>query len=292
MKRAINHNARLVLILAFAMVSTVAMACTKPLAFKTKEINLGRVDAGTQNHHVAFEFTNRSKRAIQITDIQFKNGHMTVGWQESEIDPKTKTAIEVDWVPNYHWGEIPDKYAQTTPIVVTYTDGKKSYKQVLRLKGTIWLNRREVFNRREGKLNIHRLNAVWNYCLCGNTLDFEVQYANFTDKKIDVVVGLSDKQGNITRQLIHEVLNPKQESLKVPSIKMDGDAVTRSMHIAFYVDGKLQTVEPFEVILWDKADTNTKRAWKRARHFTFDIKRCQYENVYDAEDENEWKRLY
>ena len=68
--------------------------------------------------------------------------------------------------------------------------------------------------------------------------------------------------------------------------------VIHSTFLAIYVDGALQAIEPVEIIRWDKADDSTRKAWKRNRGYTFEIKGCPYKYVYDADDEAEWKRLY
>lgn len=278
------------MVLCLVLVQGAALA-KGPLKFKKTAINVGRLDAGTQPKEVIFQFQNKSKSEITITDIRFKNAKMTVHWQQSPIDPKTKNQIRVEWVPNYHWGEIPDQYKQQIPIEVVYTDGKKQYSERLKLSGQIFLNRREVFNRSIGKLNIHRLNAVWNYCLGSYKLRFDVRYANFTNRKQKIEIGLSDKSGKIYQRLIKDKVKPSQERYKKAQVNMQGSPIETHTYIAFYVDGQLQAVEPFEVILWNDADIPTKKAWKRARHYTFDIIDTNYENVYDADDEK-WKRLY
>ena len=263
-----------------------------PLSFNRVECDLGRVDAGTSARTIRFEFTNISKNPVSITDIQWEGARLEVSWLINPTPPQGSNTITVEWTPNYHWEDVPDQYNWFTDVHVLYSDGKKNYDQPLKVGGQIFLKRSEVFNRRIGALRMHRLCAVWNFCVCGDELPFTMQYANLTDKKMDVQIGLCDKQGHIYRDLIHETLAPKQESKIEPVVNVEDFSVVHSTHIAFYVDGVLQAIEPVEIIRWDKADDSTRKAWKRKRGYTFDIKGCPYKYVYDAEDEEEWRRLY
>jgi len=263
-----------------------------PLSFNRVECNLGRVDAGTATRTMTFEFTNVSNRPVSISDLQWEGARLEVSWMVNPTPPQGKNTITVEWTPNYHWEDVPDQYNWFTDIHVLYTDGSKNYDQPLKVGGQIFLKRSEVFNRRIGKLRMHRLNAVWNFCVCGDELPFTMQYANLTDKQMDVQIGLCDKQGHIYKNLIHETLNPMQESKVEPAISVEDLSVIHSTHIAFYVDGALQAIEPVEIIRWDKADDSTRKAWKLNRGYTFEIKGCPYKYVYDVEDEEEWKRLY
>ena len=104
--------------------------------------------------------------------------------------------------------------------------------------------------------------------------------------------GLCDKQGKIYKNLVKETLNPQQESKVEPIVSVEEMPVIHSTFLAIYVDGALQAIEPVEIIRWDKAEDATRKAWKRNRGYTFEIKGCPYKYVYDAEDEAEWKRLY
>lgn len=263
-----------------------------PLSFNRVECNLGRVDAGTQTRTMTFDFVNNSKTPVSISDIQWEGARLEVSWLVNPTPPQGRNTITVEWTPNYHWEDIPDRYAWKTPIKVLYTDGKKNYTQTIEVGGTIYLKRSEVFNRRIGRLRMHRLYPMWNFCVCGDELPFTMQYANLTDKKMDVQFGLADRQGHIYQTLVQEQLAPSQESKVEPVISTAEMPVIHSTFLAIYVDGALQTIEPVEIIRWDKADDSTRKAWKRNRGYTFEIKGCPYKYVYDADDEAEWKRLY
>lgn len=263
-----------------------------PLSFNRVECNLGRVDAGTQTRTMTFDFVNNSKTPVSISDIQWEGARLEVSWLVNPTPPQGRNTITVEWTPNYHWEDIPDRYAWKTPIKVLYTDGKKNYTQTIEVGGTIYLKRSEVFNRRIGKLRMHRLYPVWNFCVCGDELPFTMQYANLTDKKMDVQFGLADRQGHIYQTLVQEQLAPSQESKVEPVISTAEMPVIHSTFLAIYVDGALQAIEPVEIIRWDNADDSTRKAWKRNRGYTFEIKGCPYKYVYDADDEAEWKRLY
>ena len=263
-----------------------------PLAFNRTECDLGRVDAGTAAKVVTFDFVNTSKQPVSITDIQFEGARVEVSWLINPTPPKGKNTITVEWIPSYHWEDVPDQRQLSTDINVLYSDGAKDYTQTLKVAGTIFLKRSEVYNRRIGTLRMHRLYPLWHFCVCGDELPFTMQYANLTDKKMDVTIGLSDKSGVIYREMVRETLQPMQESKVEPIVSVNEMPVTYTTHVAFYVNGKLQAVEPVQIIRWDKAEINTKKAWKQARGYTFEIKGCPYKYVYDVEDENEWKRLY
>ena len=263
-----------------------------PLSFNRVECNLGRVDAGTQTRTMTFDFVNNSKTPVSISDIQWEGARLEVSWLVNPTPPQGRNTITVEWTPNYHWEDIPDRYAWKTPIKVLYTDGKKNYTQTIEVGGTIYLKRSEVFNRRIGRLRMHRLYPMWNFCVCGDELPFTMQYANLTDKKMDVQFGLADRQGHIYQTLVQEQLAPSQESKVEPVISTAEMPVIHSTFLAIYVDGALQAIEPVEIIRWDKADDSTRKAWKRNRGYTFEIKGCPYKYVYDADDEAEWKRLY
>ena len=168
-----------------------------PLSFNRVECNLGRVDAGTQTRTMTFDFVNNSKTPVSISDIQWEGARLEVSWLVNPTPPQGRNTITVEWTPNYHWEDIPDRYAWKTPIKVLYTDGKKNYTQTIEVGGTIYLKRSEVFNRRIGRLRMHRLYPMWNFCVCGDELPFTMQYANLTDKKMDVQFGLADRQGHI-----------------------------------------------------------------------------------------------
>lgn len=263
-----------------------------PLRFEVVSRDLGRVDAGTATKVMTFDFVNNSKTPVSISDIQWEGARLEVSWLVNPTPPQGKNTITVEWTPNYHWEDIPDQYAWKTPIKVLYTDGKKNYTQTIEVGGTIYLKRSEVFNRRIGRLRMHRLYPVWNFCVCGDELPFTMQYANLTDKKMDVQFGLADRQGHIYQSLVKSQLNPGQESKVEPVVSTSEMPVIHSTFLAIYVDGALQAIEPVEIIRWDKADDTTRKAWKRNRGYTFEIKGCPYKYVYDADDEAEWKRLY
>ena len=286
-------------IAAALLVTCTLMAAKKsenvkngPLTFARTECNLGRVDAGTATKVMTFEFSNLSKTPVTISDIQWEGARLEVSWLVNPTPPQGKNTITVEWTPNYHWEDVPDQYNWKTDIHILYTDGKKNYDQPIQVGGTIFLKRSEVFNRRIGKLRMHRLNSVWNFCVCGSELPFTMQYANLTDKNMEVQIGLCDKQGHIYHNLVKETLNPKQESKVEPLVSVEDLPVLHSTHIAFYVDGALQAIEPVEIIRWDKADDTTRKAWKLNRGYTFEIKGCPYKYVYDADDEEAWKHLY
>lgn len=263
-----------------------------PLRFEVVSRDLGRVDAGTATKVMTFDFVNTSKTPVSISDIQWEGARLEVSWLVNPTPPQGKNTITVEWTPNYHWEDIPDQYAWKTPIKVLYTDGKKNFTQTIEVGGTIFLKRSEVFNRRIGKLRMHRLYPVWNFCVCGDELPFTMQYANLTDKKMEVQIGLADRQGHIYQSLVKSQLNPGQESKVEPVVSTSEMPVIHSTFLAIYVDGALQAIEPVEIIRWDKADDTTRKAWKRNRGYTFEIKGCPYKYVYDADDEAEWKRLY
>ena len=119
-----------------------------PLSFNRVECNLGRVDAGTQTRTMTFDFVNNSKTPVSISDIQWEGARLEVSWLVNPTPPQGRNTITVEWTPNYHWEDIPDRYAWKTPIKVLYTDGKKNYTQTIEVGGTIYLKRSEVFNRR------------------------------------------------------------------------------------------------------------------------------------------------
>lgn len=289
-----------IFLFTLAMLTAVSMMGAKkapkapkgPVAFNRTECDLGRVDAGTATRTMTFDFVNISKNPVAIDDIQWEGARLEVSWLVNPTPPQGKNTITVEWTPNYHWEDVPDQYNWFTDIHILYSDGKKKYTQPIKVGGTIFLKRSEVFNRRIGRLRMHRLYPLWNYCVCGAELPMTMQYANLTDKKMDVMIGLCDKQGHIYKNLVKETLAPKQESKVEPIVSVEDLPVLQSTHIAFYVDGALQAIEPVEIIRWDKADDTTRKAWKLNRGYTFEIKGCPYKYVYDADDEAEWKRLY
>ena len=236
-----------------------------PLRFEVVSRDLGRVDAGTATKVMTFDFVNTSKTPVSISDIQWEGARLEVSWLINPTPPQGKNTITVEWTPNYRWEDVPDRYAWKTPIQVLYTDGKKNFTQTIEVGGTIFLKRSEVFNRRIGRLRMHRLYPVWNFCVCGDELPFTMQYANLTDKKMEVQIGLADRQGHIYQSLVKSQLNPGQESKVEPVVSTSEMPVIHSTFLAIYVDGALQAIEPVEIIRWDKADDTTRKAWKRNR---------------------------
>ena len=263
-----------------------------PLAFARTACTLDRVDAGTTPQVITFEFENVSSSPVNVTDVQFEGARMEVTWPVNRIIPQGKERITVEWTPNYHWEEIPDQFKVETKLNVLYTDGTKEYTQTLDLSGVIYLKRSEVFNRRMGALRLHRMCSVWHFCVCGNELPFTLQYANLTSEPLEIQIGLSDAQGTITRELVRETLEPQQERKIEPAVPTADMSTVYSTHVAFYVNGQLQAVEPVEIILWDKAEDPVRKAWKLQRGYTYFIKGCPYQYVYDADDEAAWKRMY
>lgn len=289
-----------IFLFTLAMLTAVSMMGAKkapkapkgPVAFNRTECDLGRVDAGTATRTMTFDFVNTSKTPVSITDIQWEGARLEVSWLVNPTNPGEKNTITVEWTPDYHWENVPDQYKWFTDIKILFSDGKKDFTQPIKVGGTIWLKRSEVYNRRIGRLRMHRLYPLWNYCVCGSELPMTMQYANLTDKKMEVVIGLSDQVGTIYKPLVKEILDPMQESKAEPIISTEEMPVIHSTYVAFYVNGQLQDVEPVQIIRWDKADNTTRKAWKRARGYTYQIKGCPSKNVYDADDEAEWKRLY
>ena len=283
----------LMLLIAVGVVDAKKVKAPKgPVAFNRTECDLGRVDAGTTPKVMTFEFTNTSKNPVSITDVLFQGARLEVSWLVNPTMPGAKNTVTVEWTPDYRWEDVPDQFKQMTDITICFSDGAKDFKQVLRVGGTIWLKRTEVYNRRIGRLRMHRMFPLWHYCVCGTDFPFTMQYANLTEKKMDVLIGLSDKKGTIYCELVKETLNPMQESRVEPVVGTEDMPFTHATYVAFYVNGQLQEVEPVQIIRWDKVDDPTRKAWKRARGYTYEIKGCPSKNVYDADDEAEWKRLY
>lgn len=138
--------------------------------------------------------------------------------------------------------------------------------------------RKEVCNKSFGKLRINSREG-FNYQICGvHHIEVPLAMANLNDEELKVKVLFHDSTTTQTHTVLDYVFKPHDEgSIQIP-MEFDGKLKVETASLEFIVDGKSEGLVPMSFILWDEANEELQKSWKRKVFFKYNNVGCKADN--------------
>lgn len=253
------------------------------LVFAETKHDFGTVYTSKDYRYASFEFENTAPKPLKITRVQSPSGKISGEYPKESIMPGDKGKVVVKWRMDYKWSDFSNGREQTKYVIVHYTDGQHEFRQRLSIQAKIYFPLTEVYDRQIGalRINSHDQKAIWNYKLCERKGVLEVEYANLTEKNLEVAILYHDSVTSITHTLVDEVLKPGDEHSFKLDMGFDGQKKIETASLEFKVNKKREALEPVSIILWEEVDKATRDAWEKSVHYKYQTQGCKKETNFD-----------